>query len=150
MISQDTQWASKKDSQSHIFVCFVLVSVVLVVVVVFIVFVVVLIFLTTSITTTTATTTTTTTITTWFAATFTTQHTLNYGTSGGGCVSDIGWVVMVVVMVRYWWCWWSSDGGAGNDGCFNGGSYPYHSMVRSNYLILCLVVVFVGMVLVVE
>ena len=27
MISQDTQWASKKDSQSHTFVCFVLVPV---------------------------------------------------------------------------------------------------------------------------
>ena len=34
--------------------------------------------------------------------TFTAQHILNYGTSGDGGSSDIGWVVMlVVVIVRY-------------------------------------------------
>ena len=65
-------------------------------------FVVVLLSSTTS---TPTNTTKTTTSTTRFIATFTTQHTLNYGTSGYGGNSGIGLVVivMVVVMVKYWW-----------------------------------------------
>ena len=65
-------------------------------------FVVVLLSSTTS--TPTNTTKTTTSITR-FIATFTTQHTLNYGTSGYGGDSGISLVVsvMVVVMVNYWW-----------------------------------------------
>ena len=60
------------------------VSIVLVVGVVFKVFGVVLLLLTTSIP----------------------HHTLNYGTSDDGDISDIGWLVMVVVvMVRYLRCW---------------------------------------------
>ena len=76
--------------------------VLLVVVVVFIVFVVVLLSSTTSNPTDTIKTTTSITR---FIATFTTQHTLNYGTSGYGGDSGIGLVVsvMVVVMVNYWW-----------------------------------------------
>ena len=63
-------------------------------------------FLITNTTTSTSTIiTTTTTIAISFIATFTTQHKLNYGTSGNCGVSGIGLVVMVmvVVMVKYWW-----------------------------------------------
>ena len=85
-----------------LYLCWAVLFVLLVVVVEFIVFVVVLLSSTTS--TPTNTTKTTTSITR-FIATFTTQCTLNYGTSGFGCDSGIGLVVsvMVVVMVNYWW-----------------------------------------------
>ena len=82
-----------------LYLCWAVLFVLLVVVVVFIVFVVVLLSSTTS--TPTNTIKTTTSITR-FIATFTTQHTLNYGYGGD---SGIGLVVsvMVVVMVNYWW-----------------------------------------------
>ena len=76
----------------------------LVVVVVFIVFAMVLLSSTTSPPTNSNTINTTTSIIR-FIATFTTQHTLNYGTSGYGGDSGFGLVVsvMVVAMVNYWW-----------------------------------------------
>ena len=65
---------------------------------VLIVVVVVLLFLTTYINTTTNTTNTS--IKPSFTITYTTQHTLNYVTSGDDGGSDYEWVVMVAVVIR--------------------------------------------------